>query len=113
MFAVVDAVTQVPAPVNEPVLDYAPGSPERAELQVALAELSGRPMDLPHVIGGERVVGTGTKIDVRQPHAHQQVLGTLREASEVEAQAAVDAAMAAAPAWRALSFDDRAAIILK
>jgi len=108
-----DAVTQVPAPVNEPVLDYAPGSPERAELQVALAELGSKPMDLPHVIGGKRVTGTGKKINVRQPHAHKQVLGTMREATEAEAEAAVAAANAAAPAWRALSFDDRAAIILK
>jgi 1-pyrroline-5-carboxylate dehydrogenase len=108
-----DAVTQVPAPINEPVLDYAPGSTERAELQGALAELSSRPMDLPHVIGGRRVVGTGKKIDVRQPHAHKLVLGTLRDVTVADAEAAVAAAMAAAPAWRALSFDDRAAVFLK
>jgi 1-pyrroline-5-carboxylate dehydrogenase len=113
MFAVMDAVTQVPAPVNEPVLDYAPGSPERAELQIALTELAAKPMDLPHVIGGKRVAGTGKKIEVRQPHAHKLVLGTMHEATEAEAAAAVAAATAAAPAWRALSFDDRAAIILK
>src|SRR5665811_1960647 len=113
MFAVMDAVTQVPAPVNEPVLDYAPGSTERAELQAALAELGSGRKDLPHIIGGKRVVGTGKKIDVRQPHAHSKVLGTMREATEAEAEAAVAAAIAAAPAWCALSFDDRAAIILK
>ncbi len=106
-----DAVTRVPAPINEPVLDYAPGSPERAELEVALAELGGRPMELPHTIGGKRVTGTGKKIDVRQPHAHKRVLGTMREASVAEAEAAVAAATAAAPAWRALSFDDRAAVL--
>jgi len=108
-----DAVTQVPAPVNEPVLDYAPGSPERAELQVALSELGANPMELPHIVGGQRVLGTGKKIDVRQPHAHKLVLGTMREATESDAVAAVAAATAAAPAWRALAFDDRAAIILK
>jgi 1-pyrroline-5-carboxylate dehydrogenase len=108
-----DAVTQIPAPINEPVLDYAPGSPERAELQVVLAELAGKPMDLPHIIGGRRVIGTGKKIEVRQPHAHKAVLGILRNVTVADAQAAVDAAMTAAPAWRALSFDDRAAIFLK
>jgi 1-pyrroline-5-carboxylate dehydrogenase len=113
MFARMDAVTQVPAPVNEPVLDYAPGSAERAELQAALAELGSSRMDLPHIIGGQRVSGTGKKIDVRQPHAHKLVLGTMREATEADAGSAVAAAMAAAPAWRGLSFDDRAAIILK
>ncbi|HEY7722905.1 MAG TPA: L-glutamate gamma-semialdehyde dehydrogenase [Pedococcus sp.] len=108
-----DAVTQVPAPVNEPVLDYAPGSPERAALEVALAELGSNPMDLPHTIAGKRVMGTGKKIDVRQPHAKRKVLGTMRNATVADAQAAVDAAKAAAPAWRELSFDDRAAILLK
>jgi 1-pyrroline-5-carboxylate dehydrogenase len=113
MFAVMDAVTQVPAPVNEPVLDYAPDSPERAELEVALATLAGSRRDLPHIIGGQRVAGTGKKIDVRQPHAHKLILGTMHEATDAEAEAAVAAATAAAPAWRALSFDDRAGILLK
>jgi len=108
-----DAVTQTPAPANEPVLDYAPGSPERAELQAALAELAAAPRDLPHVIGGKAVAGTGKKIEVRQPHAHSLVLGTMRDVTPAEAGAAVEAATAAAPAWRALSFDDRAAVFLK
>jgi 1-pyrroline-5-carboxylate dehydrogenase len=106
-------VTQVPVPYNEPVLDYAPGSPERATLEVALAELGGTQRELPHTIGGEHVVGTGRRIVVRQPHAHRKVLGTLRNATVKEARAAVDAAKAAAPGWRELSFDDRAAILLK
>ncbi len=108
-----DAVTRVPALVNEPVFDYAPGSPERAALEVALVELGSAPRDLPHTIGGKRVEGTGKAIKVREPHAHRKVLGTLRNASVAEAQSAVDAAKAAAPSWRSLSFDDRAAILLK
>ena len=108
-----DAVTQVPVPVNEPVLDYAPGSPERASLEVALAELGSSSIDLPHTIAGKRVMGTGKKIEVRQPHARRKVLGTMRNATLGDAQSAVDAAKAAAPGWRALSFDDRAAILLK
>ncbi|HET7475592.1 MAG TPA: L-glutamate gamma-semialdehyde dehydrogenase [Dermatophilaceae bacterium] len=108
-----DAVTNVPAPANEPVLDYAPGSPERAELELALARLAAQPRELPHTINGQRVMGSGKRIDVRQPHAHRQVLGTLRNATVADAQAAVDAAKAAAPGWRELAFDDRAAILLK
>ena len=108
-----DAVTQVPAPENEPVLQYAPGSPERSHLEGALAELQEGRRDLPHTIGGRRVVGSGEPIDVRQPHAYRKVLGTLRNATADEARSAVDAAMAAGRAWRALSFDDRAAIFLK
>ena len=108
-----DAVTQVPSPQNEPILQYAPGSPERADLEAALGELQARRRDLPHTIGGRRVVGSGEAIDVRQPHAYRKVLGTLRNATADDARSAVDAAMAAWPAWRSLSFDDRAAIFLK
>ncbi len=108
-----DAVTHVPSPTNETVLDYAPGSPERATLEVALVELGSTRHDLPHTIGGQRVTGKGARIDVRQPHAHRKVLGTTRNATKADATAAVDAAVAAAPAWRDLAFDDRAAILLK
>ena len=59
-----DAVTHVPAPVNEPVLDYAPGSPERVALEVALAEMGAERHELPHTIGGERVMGKGERIEV-------------------------------------------------
>ena len=108
-----DAVTQVPTPTNETVLDYAPGSPERASLEVALVELAATRHELPHTIGGARVMGKGEKMEVRQPHAHRKVLGVTRGATKADAGAAVDAAMAAAPAWRDLAFDDRAAILLK
>ncbi len=108
-----DAVTQVPAPVNETVLEYAPGGPERADLEVALATLGADRRELPHTIGGRRVMGGGKKFDVRQPHARRKILGTLKNATVADARSAVDAAKAAAPGWRALSFDDRAAILLK
>ncbi|XQE82432.1 L-glutamate gamma-semialdehyde dehydrogenase [Streptomyces microflavus] len=108
-----DAVTQVPAPVNEPVHSYAPGSPERARLEVKLKELSHNPIDLPMTIGGEKRMGGGERVNVVQPHNHQAVIGTFAGATEQDAQDAIDAALAAAPAWRAMSFDDRAAIILR
>jgi len=108
-----DAVTQVPAPVNEPVLAYGPGSPERDRIKRALGELSAHPIDLPMAIGGTQRMGGGGKTEVVQPHHHRAVLGTLAEATQDDARDAVAAALAAAPAWRALSFDDRAAIFLK
>jgi 1-pyrroline-5-carboxylate dehydrogenase len=108
-----DAVTHVPTPTNETVLDYAPGSPERAAVEVALVELAATRHELPHTIGGLRVTGKGERIEVRQPHAHRKVLGVTRGATKADAGAAVEAAMAAAPAWRDLAFDDRAAILLK
>ncbi|MDI3423237.1 L-glutamate gamma-semialdehyde dehydrogenase [Streptomyces luteolus] len=108
-----DAVTQVPTPVNEPVHGYAPGSAERVRLEAKLKELAENPIDLPCFIGGERRLGGGETFQVVQPHNHQKVLGTARNATTQDAQDAIDAALAAAPAWRALSFDDRAAIILR
>ncbi|MEU7431893.1 L-glutamate gamma-semialdehyde dehydrogenase [Streptomyces sioyaensis] len=108
-----DAVTQVPVPVNEPVHTYAPGSPERSRLEAKLKELAGNPIELPMTIGGARRMGGGERFDVVQPHNHSARLGTYANATVNDAQDAVDAALAAAPAWRALSFDDRAAIILK
>ncbi|GAA2580540.1 L-glutamate gamma-semialdehyde dehydrogenase [Streptomyces tubercidicus] len=108
-----DAVTQVPVPVNEPVHTYAPGSPERSRLEAKLKELAGNPIELPMTIGGERRMGGGERFDVVQPHNHASRLGTYANATVKDGQDAVDAALAAAPAWRALSFDDRAAIILK
>ncbi|WP_327234329.1 L-glutamate gamma-semialdehyde dehydrogenase [Streptomyces sp. NBC_01317] len=108
-----DAVTQVPTPVNEPVHGYAPGSPERALLEAKLKELAENPVDLPMTIGGVKRMGGGARVDVVQPHRHEAVLGTFAGATEQDAQDAVDAALAAAPAWRAMAFDDRAAIILR
>ncbi|MFJ8044315.1 L-glutamate gamma-semialdehyde dehydrogenase [Kitasatospora sp. NPDC096147] len=109
-----DAVTQVPAPVNEPVHSYAPGSPERARLEAKLKELGGQePIQLTMTINGERRMGGGEEIHVVQPHNHAARLGTLRNATQDDAREAIDTALAAAPAWQALSFDSRAAIFLK
>jgi 1-pyrroline-5-carboxylate dehydrogenase len=108
-----DAVTHVPVPVNEPVLTYAPGTSERQRLEVALKDLQADAVELPMVIGGERRMGGGELVDVVQPHARRHVLGRLADATPSDAQDAIAAAGAAAPGWRELSFDDRAAVILK
>ncbi|MDO9378625.1 MAG: L-glutamate gamma-semialdehyde dehydrogenase [Nocardioidaceae bacterium] len=108
-----EARTVVPAPVNEPVLTYAPGSAERAELEKALVELAATPIDLTQTIDGEQDLGGGKKIAVVQPHAHAHVLGTMKNATQVDARRAVAAAKAAAPAWRDLPYDERAAVFLK
>jgi 1-pyrroline-5-carboxylate dehydrogenase len=108
-----DAVTNVPFPVNEPVLTYAPGNPERAEVEAKLVELAGQRHELTCTIGGDQKLGGGSEINVVQPHKTSHVLGTMGNASQDDARAAIEAATEAAPAWRALSFDDRAAIFLK
>ncbi|MFK0250666.1 L-glutamate gamma-semialdehyde dehydrogenase [Amycolatopsis azurea] len=109
-----DAVTQTPAPKNEPVLNYAPGSAERAELEGALKLLGDAdPIDITATIGGEQRKGGGEKIEVVQPHNHKAVLGVIHSATAQDTHDAIAAAKAAAPGWRALSYDDRAAIILR
>jgi 1-pyrroline-5-carboxylate dehydrogenase len=108
-----DAVTRVPAPRNEPVLSYAPGSPERAELQQRLAELAADPVELTMTLGATRRMGGGERFDVVQPHRHAAVLGTAAHATHADAQEAVRCAKEAAPAWRDLAFDDRAAVFLR
>src|SRR3954451_3924097 len=108
-----DAVTTIPEPVNEPVHQYAPGSMERAELEGTLKRMQSDTYELTMTIGGERRMAAGEPIDVVQPHNHQHVLGTMGSAGPGDARAAIDAARAAAPGWRAMSFDDRAAILLK
>jgi len=108
-----DAITQPPAPVNEPNLSYAPDSPERAELERELERQESREVQLTATIGGEKKMGGGAEIPVVQPHDHQHVLGVLKNSTQADAKAAVAAAQAAAPEWRALSLDDRAAVLLK
>jgi 1-pyrroline-5-carboxylate dehydrogenase len=108
-----DARSTVPKPINEPVLDYAPRSAERSRLEVRLAELQAERIDLPMTIGGQQRMGRGPRIAVRQPHAHRQVLGSMKGATKADAVDAIAAAKAAAPAWRDLPFDERAAVFLK
>jgi 1-pyrroline-5-carboxylate dehydrogenase len=109
----ITAITDVPLPLNEPIHDYAPGSPERARLAVALSDLAQAPIDLPHVIGGRHTMGAGDRIDVVQPHRHRSVLGTLTNAGHDDATAAVAAAVAAKDAWADTPFDERAAVFLR
>ena len=111
--AEITAVTDVPAPYNEKILGYAPGSPERARLEAKLKELAATQVELTATIGGEQRAGGGAPVDVVQPHNHKAVLGTLRMANQDDARDAIAAAKEAAPAWRAMSYDDRAAILLK
>jgi 1-pyrroline-5-carboxylate dehydrogenase len=108
-----DAVTNVPQPVNEPVHDYAPGSPERQALTTRLEEMAAEHVELTMSIDGEHRMGGGEPIDVVQPHNHKAPLGTLQDATADDVRQAVAAAKAAAPAWQHMSFDDRAAIFLK
>ena len=107
-----NAVIRTPRPVNEPVLDYAPGSPERAALKAALADAAAREIEVPLVIGGERV-HTGRTAEMVMPHDHGHRLGVYHKAGPDEVQRAIDAAVAAQKDWQALRWEERAAIFLK
>ncbi|HSQ64018.1 MAG TPA: L-glutamate gamma-semialdehyde dehydrogenase, partial [Polyangiaceae bacterium] len=99
-------------PHNEPVLSYVPGSPERKSLKAALATLAGERVDVPHVVGGKEL-RDGEAFDVRAPHDHALLLATPHHGGAAVAQKAIDAALAAAPAWAATPFEERARILLR
>ena len=108
----INARVQVPTPVNEPVLSYAPGSPERRALTAQLAEQAGRQVEIPLIVGGAEVT-TGDFGRCVMPHDHRHVLATFHKGNADTVRQAVDAAAAARPGWAAMSWESRAAIFLK
>ena len=107
-----DAITHPPLPVNEPVLDYAPGSPERESLVAALAAVT-EPVELGAVIGGQARRPGGESFDVVAPFDHRRILATSANSVQSDAKDAVAAAFDAAAGWRAMDIDARAAILLR
>jgi len=103
---------RTPAPRNEPVLGYAPGSPERAALKAALARMAAETIDIPVVVGGKEY-RTGKTIKVVAPHEHGRVLAQAHLADPALIARAVDTACEAQHAWAAMPFADRAAVFLK
>ncbi len=109
-----DGLRTPPSPVNEPVHDYAPESLERATLQRQLVVFRDEGVrEFPLVINGVHRMASGSPIPVVEPHAHRHQLGVTHEASEIDVRHAVDAALAAGPTWRSLSFAERAAVFLR
>ena len=101
-----------PIPKNEPVLDYAPGSPEKAALKKTLQELKSVKADIPMYIGG-REVRTGKKVAIRPPHETAHVLGEFHMGDGSHISQAIDAALAAREEWAAMTWETRANIFLK
>lgn len=99
-------------PKNEPVLNYAPGSPERKKLQDAIAELKSQQRDIPMYINGKEV-RTGDKKEIRPPHETAHVLGHFHAGKAEHVQQAIDAALAAREVWAATPWEHRAAIFMK
>jgi 1-pyrroline-5-carboxylate dehydrogenase len=101
-----------PMPVNEPVLNYAPGSPEKKRLKEVLAELKQAQADIPMYIGGKEV-RTGKTVSIHPPHETAHTLGHFHSGEELHIRQAIDAALAAKESWAALSWENRANIFLK
>lgn len=99
-------------PANEPVLNYAPGSPEQRRQKEVLAELKGQQLDVPMFIGGEEV-RTGHLVRIHPPHEIAHTLGHYHSGYREHVEQAIEAALAAKPAWEAMSWESRAAIFLK
>ncbi|MBT8048624.1 MAG: L-glutamate gamma-semialdehyde dehydrogenase [Gammaproteobacteria bacterium] len=107
-----NAVIQTPPPVNEPVLNYAPDSPEKKALKAALEQMASIQVDIPIVIGGKEI-RTGNLGKIVMPHNHGHVLGSYHKAGPEEVQQAIDAAVAAQAGWENFRWEERAAIFLK
>jgi 1-pyrroline-5-carboxylate dehydrogenase len=101
-----------PPPRNEPVRDYAAGSPERKELQERLAEMKSERLDIPSVIGGQDI-RTGQTFEAVMPHDKDHVLADVHKAGPGEVERAVDAAAEAWEDWHRLPWEERAAVFLR
>ncbi|MFK7739946.1 MAG: L-glutamate gamma-semialdehyde dehydrogenase [Planctomycetota bacterium] len=103
---------QVPVPTNEPILSYAPGSPERSSLEGELARMASEEMEVPMIIGGEDV-STGKTHSIVMPHDHGHVLGKVHEGDADAVDRAAKAAKSAESQWQAMPWEHRASIFLK
>lgn len=102
----------VPVAVNEPVLSYAPGSPERAELQAMILEMRGKEIDLPMTIDGKEI-RSGKLERMFPPHDINHTLGFYHQGDATHVQMAIEAALKARKKWADLSWEHRASIFLK
>lgn len=107
-----NAIYSIQRPLNEPVLTYAPGTPERAELMKELKRLSSEKIEIPLIINGKPVT-TGQTGRVVMPHDHGHVLATYHMAGEKETRDAIEAALKAKEAWMSISWIERSSVMLK
>ena len=103
---------QVPIPVNEPILSYLPGSPEKKELKEKLDSMAGDEIEIPAIIGGKEIF-TGDLVDATMPHRHRHRLGRWHRAGREHVEEAIKAAAKAHDEWSRWDWVDRAAVFLK
>ena len=107
-----NSIPKVPQPLNEPVLGYGPGSPEKKALKRALETMSKAPVEIPLLVGGDRRKGSGSA-DVHSPHAHKKVIAKVAQAGAADVQQAINAALAAQKSWASTPIHERLAIFLR
>ena len=107
-----NAHREVPVPRNEPVLSFAPNTPERAALKEALSQMASANIELTSIIDGKPCGSDKTEAYV-MPHDHQKQIGTLHIATEAQVHEAIDNALSVKDAWAAVPFEERAGILLK
>ncbi len=105
-------IFRLPPPTNEPVLSYAPGSPERAAIKARLEELQAERIELPLVVGGEEV-RTGETAEVVMPHRTSHVLADMHKGGPAEVERAIAAAGEAWHDWSRTPWEERAAVLLR
>ncbi len=105
-------IFRIPAPVNEPVRDYAPGSPERASLQLRLEQMKGERIEIPLVIGGKDVT-TGNLKQAVMPHDKEHVLADVHQAGPKEVEDAIKASAEAWEDWHRMPWEERAGVFLR
>ncbi len=107
-----NGIYQVPVAINEPVLNYAPGSPERTSIKAALKKMRSEVRDIPMYIDG-KAVRSEKQGQIRPPHDHQAVVGNYHVGNKSHVEAAIKAALAARGNWAAMDWEHRASIFLK
>ena len=107
-----DAIVQVPPPTNEPIFPYSPGSPEKARLKAALADIEREVVEIPCVVGGQRVT-SGKVREIVMPHRHRHVIARLHACDPDTAERAIRAALDARREWSAMRWEARAAVLLR
>jgi 1-pyrroline-5-carboxylate dehydrogenase len=107
-----NAFFKVPVAVNEPVLAYGPGSPEKKRLKAKIQEMKNTPVDIPMFIGNKKVY-TQNKKSIHPPHELSHALGTYSQGDTSHVHDAINAALEAKAAWEAMPWQDRASIFLK
>jgi 1-pyrroline-5-carboxylate dehydrogenase len=106
------AIFRPPAPRNEPINDYAPGSPERERLQRRVQQMSDERLEIPLVIGGKDVT-TGELKQAVMPHDKEHVLADVHQGNAEHVQLAIDAAAKAWEDWSRWPWEERAAVLLR